>query len=30
VQERVIANFHRTLRRFLNDPYDKPVIERPR
>jgi phenylpropionate dioxygenase-like ring-hydroxylating dioxygenase large terminal subunit len=30
VQERVIANFHRILRRFLNDPYDRPDIERPR
>lgn len=30
IQERAISNFHRELRRFLNDPYDKPNVERPR
>jgi phenylpropionate dioxygenase-like ring-hydroxylating dioxygenase large terminal subunit len=30
VQERVTSNFHRVLRRFLEDPYDKPEIVRPR
>lgn len=27
VQERVVSNFHRVLRRFLRDPYDKPPVE---
>ena len=26
VQERAISNFHRVLRRFLQDPYDKPEV----
>ncbi|MBI1182025.1 MAG: Rieske 2Fe-2S domain-containing protein [Alphaproteobacteria bacterium] len=30
VQERAISNFHRVLRRFLADPYDKPPVDRPR
>lgn len=30
VQERCISNFHRQLRRFLNNPYDKPEVVRPR
>jgi hypothetical protein len=30
VQERLISNFHRVLRRFLQDPYDKPAIKRPK
>jgi hypothetical protein len=30
VQERVLSNFHRMLRRFMIDPYDKPDIDRPR
>ena len=30
IQERVIANFHRVLRRFIHDPYDKPKVDRPR
>jgi len=30
VQERAISNFHRVLRRFMKDPYDKPPITRQR
>jgi phenylpropionate dioxygenase-like ring-hydroxylating dioxygenase large terminal subunit len=30
IQERAISNFHRQLRRFLQDPYDNPEIKRPR
>jgi phenylpropionate dioxygenase-like ring-hydroxylating dioxygenase large terminal subunit len=30
VQERAISNFHRVLRRFLQNPYDKPEVVRPR
>ena len=30
VQERAISNFHRELRRFMHDPYDKPKVECPR
>ncbi|MDA0339726.1 MAG: aromatic ring-hydroxylating dioxygenase subunit alpha [Proteobacteria bacterium] len=30
VQERAISNFHRVLRRFLHDPYDKPPVTRER
>ncbi len=30
VQERAISNFHRVLRRFLQDPYDKPPVTRER